>query len=178
MNRPLIALACSALLAFGSELAFARGGGSGAGPCSGNSPSSTHPTVTHSSGGHGSGNSRSSDHSSGSASHAGGRNHERSGSGSANHAKNGSNASHSTTGHSAQYPAGVKRDPRGKIERSSKVKHDFQKSHPCPSTGRTSGACPGYVVDHVQPLKRGGADKPYNMQWQTTSAAKAKDKSE
>jgi hypothetical protein len=45
------------------------------------------------------------------------------------------------------------------------------------TTGRTSGACPGYVVDHVTPLKR-GADRPENMQWQTTAAGKAKDKRE
>lgn len=66
----------------------------------------------------------------------------------------------------------------GKIPRSSQARHDFMKSNPCPSTGRTSGACPGFVVDHVVPLKRGGADNPGNMQWQTTRAAKAKDKSE
>ena len=41
-----------------------------------------------------------------------------------------------------------------------------------------TGACPGYVVDHVVPLKRGGADAPENMQWQTTAEAKAKDKVE
>ncbi len=52
----------------------------------------------------------------------------------------------------------------------------FERSHPCPSTGRKSGACPGYVVDHVKPLKRGGADRPNNMQWQTKADAKAKDK--
>ena len=56
--------------------------------------------------------------------------------------------------------------------------HAFQRSHPCPSTGKTSGACPGYVIDHVVPLKRGGADAPGNMQWQTTAAAQAKDKVE
>jgi hypothetical protein len=74
--------------------------------------------------------------------------------------------------------AGVKRDPSGKIHRSGKAKDDFKKSHPCPSTGKHSGACPGYVIDHVKPLKRGGADDPSNMQWQTTAAAKAKDKTE
>ena len=56
--------------------------------------------------------------------------------------------------------------------------HDFQMSHPCPATGKTTGVCPGYVIDHVVPLKRGGADAPTNMQWQTVKAAKAKDKVE
>src|SRR6266404_5706098 len=36
--------------------------------------------------------------------------------------------------------------------RSQSVKHEFQRQHPCPSTGRTTGACPGYVKDHVVPL--------------------------
>jgi hypothetical protein len=47
-----------------------------------------------------------------------------------------------------------------------------------PSTDRATGACPAYVDDHVVPLKRGGADAPSNMQWQTKAAAKAKDKIE
>ena len=67
-------------------------------------------------------------------------------------------------------------DRHGNSHRSSQAKHDFMKSNPCPSTGGTSGACPGYVVDHVVPLKRGGADNPRNMQWQTLQEAKAKDK--
>ena len=54
----------------------------------------------------------------------------------------------------------------------------FQHQHPCPSTGRKTGGCPGYVVDHVKPLKRGGADRPSNMQWQTVAEAKAKDRLE
>jgi hypothetical protein len=47
-----------------------------------------------------------------------------------------------------------------------------------PATGKIYGPCHGYVVDHVIALKRGGADAPYNMQWQTTQAAKAKDRTE
>jgi len=73
---------------------------------------------------------------------------------------------------------GVKRDAHGRIARSPQAKSEFRRAHPCPSTGKPSGACPGYVIDHRVPLKRGGADRPDNMQWQTTAAAKAKDKTE
>jgi hypothetical protein len=64
----------------------------------------------------------------------------------------------------------------GRIERSARARSDFKKQHPCPVTGKSSGACPGYVIDHVKALKRGGDDKPSNMQWQTKEEAKAKDK--
>src|SRR5438128_1284085 len=72
----------------------------------------------------------------------------------------------------------VNRDSRGRIRRSSAAKHSFERQHPCPSTGRSSGRCPGYVVDHVRPLECGGADAPSNMQWQTVADGKAKDKTE
>lgn len=71
---------------------------------------------------------------------------------------------------------GVKRDNHGRIERSQHAKDQFKRQRLCPSTGRSKGACPGYVIDHVVPLKRGGADSPSNMQWQTKAAAKQKDK--
>jgi len=71
---------------------------------------------------------------------------------------------------------GVKRDAHGKIARDPHAKEAFRKSNPCPATGKTYGACPGYVIDHVQAIKRGGADDPSNMQWQTGAGAKAKDK--
>jgi hypothetical protein len=63
-----------------------------------------------------------------------------------------------------------------KEPRSAAVKREFQLTHPCPVTGRTSGACPGYVKDHIVPLACGGSDAPSNMQWQTRADAKAKDK--
>jgi|SRR5882724_4342602 len=44
------------------------------------------------------------------------------------------------------------------------------------ATGKSSGACAGYVIDHIVPLKRGGDDAPGNMQWQTRDAAKANDR--
>ena len=62
--------------------------------------------------------------------------------------------------------------------RSASVKHEFQLTHPCPSTGLTSGACPGYVKDHIMPLVCGGPDAVSNMQWRTIREARAKDKRE
>jgi len=66
------------------------------------------------------------------------------------------------------YPA--VRDKNGKIKRSESQKREFMKQSGYPK-GR-----PGYVVDHIIPLKRGGCDCPSNMQWQTIKAAKEKDK--
>lgn len=61
-------------------------------------------------------------------------------------------------------------------ERSEAAKNHFKHSHPCPSNGHASGACPGYVIDHITPIACGGPDDPSNMQWQTVAAGKAKDK--
>ena len=70
------------------------------------------------------------------------------------------------------------RDANGRIKRNPAARRAFQRSNPCPATRRTTGACPGYIVDHIIPLKRGGADEPANMQWQTPAEAKAKDRIE
>jgi hypothetical protein len=63
-----------------------------------------------------------------------------------------------------------------KEHRSRDVTREFQREHPCPSTGKTSGACRGYRRDHIVPLACGGPDAVTNMQWQTTADAKAKDR--
>ncbi len=78
----------------------------------------------------------------------------------------------------SSYAYGVQRDSHGRIKRSAAAKDAFKRQHPCPSTGRRTGACPGYVIDHVRALECGGADDPSNMQWQTVAAGKAKDKVE
>jgi hypothetical protein len=59
--------------------------------------------------------------------------------------------------------------------RSREVTREFQREHPCPSTGRTTGACPGYRKDHIKPLACGGPDAVANLQWQTIADAKTKD---
>lgn len=80
--------------------------------------------------------------------------------------------------HSRAYSSHTRSYSHGRIHRSAAAKNEFKREHPCPSTGRSSGSCPGYVIDHVNPLACGGADAPSNMQWQTTAAGKAKDKTE
>ena len=62
------------------------------------------------------------------------------------------------------------RDSHGRIIRSEAAKHEFMRM-----TGFPHGR-PGYVIDHVIALKRGGPDNPSNMQWQTIDEAKAKDR--
>jgi len=55
--------------------------------------------------------------------------------------------------------AGIPRD-RGEVRA-------FRATQVCPSTGLARGACPGWHVDHVQPLCAGGPDRRENMQWIT-----------
>jgi hypothetical protein len=80
--------------------------------------------------------------------------------------------------HTARFCTTCERDARGHIRRNPAARRAFQKMHPCPATGRMSGPCPGYVVDHIVALKNGGADDPSNMQWQTVEEARAKDRIE
>lgn len=142
-------VACAVVLAlFAGHPAYARGGHSG-----GHTASSAHTGSSHA------------QHSKPTGEHA----NKTSSAGAANQ------AGHHVESLAAQ---GAVRDTHGKIARSGAVKGQFKKSHPCPSTGKSSGACPGYVIDHRIALKRGGADRPDNMQWQTKAEAKAKDRAE
>ena len=52
---------------------------------------------------------------------------------------------------------------------------EFRKTHACPATGKLTGACPGWVVDHMIPLCAGGPDDPINMQWQDEATSFRKD---
>lgn len=62
--------------------------------------------------------------------------------------------------------------------RSQATRAAFQREHPCPATGASRGACPGYVVDHIIPLCAGGEDRPENMQWQIRADGLEKDRHE
>lgn len=70
------------------------------------------------------------------------------------------------------------RDARGRILRDRAVVRAFRRATPCPATGVPAPRCSGYVVDHVRPLKRGGADLPHNLQFQPLAEARAKDRHE
>jgi 5-methylcytosine-specific restriction endonuclease McrA len=49
--------------------------------------------------------------------------------------------------------------------RSRTLRAEFMRLHPCPSTGLTRGACPGWQVDHIEALVCGGRDELANLQW-------------
>lgn len=51
------------------------------------------------------------------------------------------------------------------IKRDRSQVRAFRAENPCPATGRTRGACPGWHVDHIIALCAGGADKKENLQW-------------
>lgn len=53
----------------------------------------------------------------------------------------------------------------GSIKRRADVLTAFKKAHPCPVTKLSTGACPGWAIDHVIPLVCGGCDSVNNLQW-------------
>lgn len=57
------------------------------------------------------------------------------------------------------------RNADGTIKRSTTVINTYKRLHPCPVTGSTTGACPGWQINHVIPLASGGCDAVSNMMW-------------
>lgn len=53
------------------------------------------------------------------------------------------------------------------IKRDRSQVRAFRAVNPCPATGLTRGACPGWHVDHIRALCAGGEDHPRNLQWIT-----------
>lgn len=72
-------------------------------------------------------------------------------------------SSRPTAGHNSEFCQSCERESNGRICRSPAARRAFQSGHTYPATGSGAGACPGYVVDHIVPLKRGGSDEPSNM---------------
>jgi 5-methylcytosine-specific restriction endonuclease McrA len=78
-------------------------------------------------------------------------------------------ATHYTRHYSPNRKAiGVPRDRHGKIKRSEAEKKKFLKGL------GYKRVPPGYEVDHIVPLSKGGADKSYNMQLIPKSVHKRK----
>lgn len=67
-------------------------------------------------------------------------------------------------------------DSHGRIKRSEGANDSFKRLHPCPTTRRSSGPRPEYVIDHIVPLCASEPNAPYNMQWQTTPQSKEKNR--
>jgi hypothetical protein len=62
--------------------------------------------------------------------------------------------------------------------RSWQVRDSFRKRTPCPATGERNGRCPGWEIDHIQPLCSGGRDDLSNLQWLTVEEHKIKTRSD
>ncbi len=64
-----------------------------------------------------------------------------------------------------RYCGPPERNADGSIKRSTAVLNAFKRIHPCPSTGLTTGACPGWALNHTIPLACGGCDSVSNLDW-------------
>lgn len=49
--------------------------------------------------------------------------------------------------------------------RSERAKREFRREMPCPATGKFTGPCKGWEIDHTVPLCCGGPDHWRNMRW-------------
>lgn len=58
--------------------------------------------------------------------------------------------------------------------RSPALRAEFQRLNPCPATGNSRGACPGWEVDHREALVCGGRDELGNLQWLTVAEHREK----
>jgi hypothetical protein len=54
------------------------------------------------------------------------------------------------------------------------LRAEFLRLNPCPATGKSRGACPGWQIDHREALICGGRDELANLQWLTVEDHKAK----
>jgi hypothetical protein len=73
-----------------------------------------------------------------------------------------------------RYTGVVERDEDGSTKRSTEVLAAFKRMWACPVTGKHSGACKGWAIDHIVPLDCGGVDAVWNMQWLPNEIKSAK----
>ncbi len=64
-----------------------------------------------------------------------------------------------------RYCGAPARNADGSIKRSTAVLNAFKRIHPCPANGMTTGACPGWALNHTVPLSCGGCDSVSNLDW-------------
>jgi len=87
-------------------------------------------------------------------------------------------ATHKSKGHPSKPP--VYKTPKFKNKhgskktshppnRSKQAKKDFRGGNPCPSTGKITGGCPGYEIQHKTPISEGGVEADTNLQWVSKS---------
>jgi hypothetical protein len=62
--------------------------------------------------------------------------------------------------------------------RSKKALRSFVNANACPATGLHRLPCPGWQIDHIDPLKCLGLDDVENLQWLTVEDHKSKTKRE
>lgn len=74
-----------------------------------------------------------------------------------------------------RYAGVVVRDANGNTARSTKVINAFKKQWACPSTGKHTGPCPGWAINHTIPLACGGRDIVSNMDWMPDEAKSCAD---
>lgn len=74
-------------------------------------------------------------------------------------------AAYEAYGQDTRYCGPPVRNADGTIHRSQAVLAEFQRIHPCPSTGKTTGACAGWAKNHIVPLACGGCDSIPNLSW-------------
>lgn len=68
-------------------------------------------------------------------------------------------------GHGVRLP---RPGPHARVDRPGEARLAFMREHPCPSTGEVTVNCPGWRVEYIVGLDRGGKDEAANMQWERT----------
>ncbi len=69
----------------------------------------------------------------------------------------------------------VPRDADGRIKRSKAAIMAFRRQWPCPATGKKTGACPGWALNHSVPLDCGGCDVSQNLEWMRNDVKRVHD---